>query len=91
MTTTQLWRKMMGKLTWRITCPGCGMAHDIAIRERFISTLYFTVLPGFVCIVVASNVTLPLGRVGSGLLSIGAFVVLSTVGAWLAARRLHLG
>jgi hypothetical protein len=91
MTTAELWRQMMGRMGWRVTCPGCGMVHDIATRERLVSGIYFTALPLFICTVVVGNVTRPLGRVASGFLLIGAFLVTSTLGTWLAARRLRLG
>ena len=89
--TAQLWRKLMGRMGWRITCPSCGKIHDIAARERFISSLYFAVLPGLICTVGVSVLSVPVGHLARGALIIGVFLVVSTIGTWFAARRLRLG
>ena len=91
MTTAQLWRKMMGRMGWRITCPGCGRVYEIATRERLISGLYFAVLPGFICTVGVDILNVPAGHLARGALIIGVFLVVSTIGTWFAARRLRLG
>ena len=90
MTTSQLWRKMMGQIGWRITCPSCGKVHDVATRERLVSALYFVVVPLLTCTVVIGALNGSSGHRAKGLLVFGAFVAVSMLGTWLAARRLRL-
>lgn len=91
MTTAQLWRKLMGKMGWRITCPGCGKIHVIPMRERGISALYFVVLPLFICTVGVGTLNAPADHLTRGFLTFGLSLVCSTLGTWGAARRLRLG
>jgi hypothetical protein len=91
MTTAELWRRMMGQIGWRITCPGCGKAHEIPARERIISSLYFAVMPGILSAGVLSRILIPIDRAQRGLLLAGLFVAFALLGSWFAARRLRLG
>lgn len=91
MTTTGLWRKLWSRLDWRIACPACGKVLDIPIRERVISSIYYAIVPGLLGAVVFSYVSVPVNRAWRGLLLVGVFVALSTLGSWFAARRLRLG
>lgn len=91
MTTAQVWRNLMGKMGWRVTCPGCGKVHVIPVRERGISALYFVVLPLIICTVGVGTLDAPADHLTRGFLAIGLWLVCSTLGTWGAARRLRLG
>ncbi|MHB8078480.1 MAG: hypothetical protein ACYDIE_04420 [Candidatus Krumholzibacteriia bacterium] len=91
MTTATLWRKLWSRLDWRISCPACGKVHDIPIRERVISSIYYAILPGLLGATALSYMSVPVSRTYRGLLLVGMFVALSTLGSWFAARRLRLG
>lgn len=91
MTTTSLWRKLWSRIDWRISCPACGKVHDIPIRERVISSVYYAIVPGLLSAIALSYVSVPVNRTYRGLLLVGMFMALSTLGSWCAARRLRLG